>query len=409
MNKNILKIYAKLIIKSGVNLEKGQTLVIRADINAAPLVRETAEAAYKAGAANVIIKWGDEPLSVLGYQYRTAENLTDVPGYMVDERNEWADKKYPFVAIVSDDPDLLSGCDSGKVSAATRASAMAFKRWRDGELSNEFHWTIAAYPSAAWARKVFPGLSTAAAVRRLWDCIIKAVRLDAKDPIAAWQEHSARLGALCARLNGENIDRLHYKSSSGTDITVGLPEHYVFMGGSENGQDGRPFNANMPSEEVFTAPHRERVDGIVYATLPLSRQGRIIDKFWIRFEKGRVTDFGAEQGYDVLKNIIETDEGSHRLGEVALVPFDSPISGMGVLFYETLFDENASCHFALGGAYASSVTGGESMPENERLKIGLNVSHEHVDFMLGSRDLEITATRKSGSTFKVFENGNFAF
>lgn len=408
MNKSILTKYAKLIIKSGVNLEKGQTLVVRADVIAAPLVREVARCAYKNGAANVIVKWGDEQLDVLGYSHRTVENLTDIRPYTVAERDEWADKKYPFVAIVSDDPDLLASVDSGKVSASRRAAAAAFKRWRDGELAGEFHWTIVAYPSAAWAKKVFPDLSPARAVKELEGCIIKAVRLDAADPIAAWEEHSARLASLCARLNRENIASLRYVSGSGTDITVGLPDNYVFMGGSEKGQDGRMYNANMPTEEVFSAPHRDKVDGIVHATLPLSRQGKIIDKFWMRFESGRVVDFGAQQGYDVLKNIIETDEGSHRLGEVALVPYDSPIRQTGILFYETLFDENASCHFALGGAYASSVEGGENMREEERLAAGLNVSNEHVDFMIGSRDLEITATRKDGSVFKVFEKGNFA-
>lgn len=409
MKKTILNKYAKLIVKSGVSLRRGQTLVVRADIEAAELVRAVTEAAYKSGAENVIVKWGDEALTVLGYKYRTTESLTHIPQYMIDERDEWADKKYPFVAIVSDDPDLLSSCDGGKVSAAARASAAAFKRWRDGELASEFHWTIAAYPSPAWAKKVFPSLTGKAAVKALEDCIIKAVRLDAKDPVKAWKEHSARLSAVCARLNAENIASLHYTSELGTDLTVGLPENYVFMGGSEKGQDGRLFNANMPSEEVFTAPHREKADGIVYASLPLARQGRIIDKLWIKFESGRVSGFGAEKGYDVLKNIIETDEGSHRLGEVALVPFDSPIQNMGVLFCETLFDENASCHFALGGAYASSVTDGESMTEEQRLAAGLNVSHEHVDFMVGTRGLEITAARRDGSTFKVFSNGNFAF
>ena len=409
MNKTILKKYASLIIKSGVALKKGETLVLRADINACPLVRAVTERAYKSGAARVIVKWNDEALAPLEYKYRTKENLACVEQYAADERNDWAERKYPFVAILSGDPDLLSEADSDKVSAHMRAQGSAFKRWRDGELSNEFHWTIVAYPSEAWAKKVFPDLPKAAAVKKLEDCIISAVRLNEVDPADAWAAHSARLGGLCDRLNGERIARLHYKSGNGTDITVGLPENYVFMGGSEKGQDGCVFNANMPTEEVFTAPHKDTAEGIVYSTLPLARQGKIIDKFWIKFSRGRVVDFGAQQGYDVLKNIIETDEGSHRLGEVALVPYDSPIQNMGVLFYETLFDENASCHFALGGAYALSVAGGEKLSQADREAAGLNASNEHVDFMLGSADLEITATRTDGSTFKVFKNGSFSF
>ena len=409
MNKATLTKYADLIIRSGVNLKKGQTLVIRSDINAYPLVRAVCKKAYKRGAAKVIVKWSDEKLAQLDYTYQNVCTLGNVEQYIIDERNEWADKKFPFVAIVSDDPDALESCDSNKVSARIKAMSAATKRWRNAELANEFNWTIAAYPSKEWAAKVFPKEKISVAVKKLEDCIIKASRLDCCDAVGAWKEHSARLRKLCDKLNAANISSLHYKSANGTDITVGLPDNYVFLGGSEQGLSGVPFNANIPSEEIFTAPHRLHVDGIVYSTLPLARQGKIIDKFWLKFESGRVVDFAAEQGCDVLKNIIETDGGSHYLGEVALVPYDSPIQNMGVLFYETLFDENASCHFALGGAYASSVAGGEGMSEEQRFAAGLNESNEHVDFMVGSRDLEITAITKDGGTFKVMSGGNFAF
>ena len=410
MNKRDLEKYAELLIKTGVNLQKGEMLVISAPVLAADLVRATVKQAYKIGACNVNVLWNDDAISKMGYKYRSKKQLAEVPDWIVAQREYFIDKMIDYLVIISDDPENLKGIKPEKIAIARRATGKALKKFREYTSSNKIRWSIGAYPNKAWAKKMFPELPSNIGLIKLWDYIKKTVRLDEENPVLAWEEHQKMVENRCKVLNDAKITSFTYKNSKGTNLTVGMPKGYIFCGGAEEGSlDGVPFTANLPTEEVFSSPLKTSVNGKLVASMPLCRNGSIIKGFWFEFKDGRIVDYGAKEGYDNLKSIIETDEGSHYLGEIALVGYNSPIRNLDTLFYETLFDENASCHFAIGDCYPGCVTGGNDMTSEQLAEVGLNSSLEHVDFMVGTEDLSITATTEEGKTLVVFENGDWVF
>ena len=409
MNKVMLGKYADLIVKSGLNLQKGQILVISSPVDCAGFTREIAEAAYMAGAKDVVINWRDDMFSRIRYLHAPEEVFEVYPEWKKEFYVSYSRQGAAFLSIDNDDPEIMKGVNPERIVKSTRAGQTAIKEYRERLMSNKNPWCIVAIPSAAWAKKVFPNLTEAEAVERLWEEIFRTVRVDAEDTDAAWKEHKSRLKDRMDFLNSNSFKLLHYKNSMGTDLKVELPDDHIWIGGSDYTPEGIEFIANMPTEEVFTLPKKSGVNGRVVSTKPLSYNGSIIDEFSLSFKDGRIVDFSAVKGYDSLKSIIETDEGSHFLGEVALVPFDSPISRSGILFYNTLFDENASCHFAIGKAYCVCLEKGVSMTEEELNRLEVNDSLTHVDFMIGSLDLEIMGVTAEGREVQIFRNGNFAF
>lgn len=408
MDKKTLIKYAELMVKKGVNLQKGEMLVVSAPINAADLVREVVKTAYKSGAKTVEVQWSDEKIARLGYRYRSKKQLAIVPDWVVRQKDYYIEQKIAYLVIISDDPENLKGINPEKVAIARRATGKALEKFRDYTGSSKIRWSIAAYPNKEWAKKMFPELPANIALKKQWEYIAKTVRLDTEDALKAWDEHQANLERRCNVLNTANIKTFRYKNRYGTDFTVDMPEGYIFAGGAEKGAlDGIMFTANMPTEEVFSCPDRRTANGKLVAAMPLCRNGQIISGFWFEFKDGKIVDFGASEGYDNLKSIIETDEGSRYLGEIALVGYNSPIRELNTMFYETLFDENASCHFAIGDCYPTCVAGGGDMTKEQLLEKGLNNSIEHVDFMVGTEDLTITAIKRDGSEMKVFENGDW--
>ena len=405
----LLRKYAELIVKSGLSVKEGQIVCVSALIEAAPLTRLVAEAAYAAGAREVVVRWSDEAVQRLKYEHAPLSQFEEVPEWFSAYNNGYAAEGACFLTIDAADPDAMSGVDPKKASAWVKASHTACKPFYDGLDLAKNRWCIAAAPSPKWACKVFPGLPEEEAVSRLWAAILKAVRVEETgDPVAAWEEHHKSFQERIRTLNSLQLDRLHYQNSLGTDITIVMPEGHCWAGGGAETTDGVSFFPNMPTEEIFASPDRSRADGTVYSALPLNYHGSLIDRFWLRFAGGKVVDFGAETGYDVLKAILETDEGASHLGEVALVPARSPISEMGILFYNTLFDENAACHFAVGKGFAECLEGGLALSEEEQAARGLNDSAAHVDFMIGTPDLSITGYTKDGKAVPIFTDGNWA-
>lgn len=405
----MLKKYAELLVKQGVNLQKDQELVIDSSIECYELVREIAKAAYQAGAKDVIVHYTDEKISRLRYENCNREHFENIPQYLVELRNQYALRHAAIITITSSDPEAMKGIDPLKIQTWSSAMHKACQTFYDHLDLGIDRWCIAGAPSLAWANKVFPDMSDKEAVQALWQAIFKVTRCDHNDPIEAWNDHRRSFERRVKILNEKKIKSLHYTNSLGTDLTIGLNDKYLFAGGGSYTTDGVYSFPNIPTEEIFTSPNKKSVDGIVYSAMPLNYNGNIIDEFTITFKDGRIVDYSAKQGYDVLKSIIETDEGSHYLGEVALVPYDSPIRNMGILFYNTLFDENASCHLAIGRGFSECIEDGLTMNKEQLLEKGINDSLTHVDFMIGTDDLSIIATLDDGEEFVVFENGNFAF
>lgn len=409
MQKSILKKYAELLVGTGVNLQKGETLVVSSPIGAADLAEEIALCAYRKKAANVEMLWSDEKIARMGYRYRTKRSLSEVPEWVIAQRKHFIEKKIAYLVILSDDPENLKGIDPEKTAAARRARAKALAEFREYTSSNKIRWCIGSYPNKAWAKKMFPDLSAREAVKKQWEYIAKTMRLDAEDHVAAWEEHQKNLERRSAVLNGAKIRSFTYRNSLGTDFTVAMPKGYIFCGGAEKSvPDGIPFTANMPTEEVFSCPDYRTANGKLVASKPLCRNGQMIRDFWFEFKDGKIVGYGAKEGYENLKSIVETDEGSRSLGEIALVGYHSPIQSLGAMFYETLFDENASCHFAIGDCYPCCIEGGGDMTEEQLKEKGLNHSLEHVDFMVGTEDLSIVAEKENGEKLVVFENGDWA-
>lgn len=409
MNKTMLGKYADLIIKAGINLQKGQMLVINSPIDCACFTRQIAQIAYKAGAKDVVINWRDDLFSRTRFLLAPEEVFEDYPEWKKEFYISYSRQGAAFLSIEDYDPEIMKGVNPERMLKGIRTSQTAVKEYRDRLMSNKNPWCVVAIPSAAWAKKVFPDLSEVEAIERLWEEIFRTVRVDTENPYAAWKEHKSNLKRSMDFLNSNNFKLLHYKNSIGTDLRIELPDDHIWIGGSDYTPEGLEFIANMPTEEVYTLPKKSGVNGKVVSTKPLSYNGNVIDEFSLTFKAGRIVDFSAVKGYDTLKSIIETDEGSHFLGEVALVPFDSPISKSGILFYNTLFDENASCHFAIGKAYCVCLKKGENMTEEDLGRLEVNDSITHVDFMIGSHDLEITGVTAEGRKVPVFGNGNFVF
>ncbi len=408
MRKSQLQKYAKLIAKVGLNVKKGQTVFIAAELDQPEFVTMVVEECYKAGASEVFVEWSHQPIEKISSNFRSLESLSTL--------KPWAKAKWEFKAqnyscrlfIESEDPDGLNGVDQEKMSAARRALYPQVKPFRLA-LENKHQWCIAAVPGKAWAKKVFPHLSEKKAVEEMWRVILQASRADGKNPIKAWKEHNADLDARCQYLNNLHLKYLEYKSGNGTDIKIELNPDGVFCGGNEKTLKGRVFNPNIPTEEVFTSPKAGGAEGIVYSTKPLSYMGELIENFSLRFENGKVTQAKAEKGEAHLKEMVSMDEGAGKLGEVALIPYHSPISESGVLFYNTLFDENASCHFALGHGFNECLKGFEKYTDEECKQRGINDSMIHVDFMLGAKDTSIVGITENGERVQIFKDGDWAF
>jgi aminopeptidase len=400
--------YAELAVNVGVNIQQGQPLYIAASLEAAPLVRLIAKKAYENGAKQVHVDWTDDEISRLRFELAPEDSFSEFPAWKVQEREQLAEQGAAFLSIVSQSPDLLKGIDSKRISAAQKATGTALSKYRQLVQSDKVSWSVIAAPSKAWAAKVFPKLAEAEQVDALWEAIFKAVRADLEQPVEAWLAHDETLHTKVDYLNNKKYAKLHYTSPN-TDLEVALPDGHLWCGAGSVNEKGFSFMANMPTEEVFTVPHKNGVNGYVSSTKPLSYGGNIIDDFKLTFEDGKITDVSAAQGEDVLKQLIESDEGSHYLGEVALVPHQSPISASNILFYNTLFDENASNHFAIGSAYAFCLEGGKAMSSDELKDHGLNQSITHVDFMVGSAEMDIDGILADGTREPIFRSGNWAF
>lgn len=403
-----LQKYAELLVKVGLNVQEKEPVYIQASIDASEFVHLVVEEAYKIGAEDVKVRYNDDRIAQLKYQYEPEAFFENVKQYDIDEKMDYLARKAAFLSIVSSSPDSLKDADPNKIRKSMVANGKAFKDYMVAVQSDRMSWCVASYPSVGWAKMMFPELSDDEAVNKLLETILKTVRVDQEDPVKAWEDHDHLLHEKADYLNNKKYKALHYKSE-GTDLTIELPDGQYWSGASSVNSKGNSFVANMPTEEVFTAPHKNGVNGTVSNTLPLSYSGNIIDDFTLTFKDGVVVDYKAGVGEEILKSILETDEGSKRLGEVALVPVDSPISNMNTLFYNTLFDENASCHIALGSAYAFCIEGGKDMSAEQLAENGLNDSTTHVDFMIGSKDLSIDGILENGEKEPVFRDGNWAF
>lgn len=409
MNNTFLEKYAELVVKTGINIQKNQILVISSPIECAFFTRKIAEIAYKEGAKDVVINWGDELFSKIRFLNAPEEVFEEFPEWQKEFYLSYVNQGAAFLSISASDPELMKDVNPERMLKARRTSSVALAEYREKLMSNKNVWSIVSVPTKAWATKVFPNLSEEEAINKLWEYIFKAVRADKEDPVLAWEEHKNNLKKNISFLNNNKFEYLKYKNSLGTDLKIELPEGHIWLGGSDYTPDGLEFIANMPTEEVFTLPKKDGVNGTVVSSMPLNSNGNLIENFSITFENGKIVDFKAEKGYDTLKSIISTDEGSHYLGEIALVPYDSPISNLKTIFFNTLFDENASCHLAIGNAYPVCIKDGEEMSKEELDKNGVNSSLTHVDFMVGTKDLQIIGVTSEGNEIQIFKDGNFAF
>lgn len=409
MNKSFLIKYASLAVNIGVNIQKDNILVISSPIETAEFARLITEEAYKSGAKDVIVHYGDQKLTKIKLENSSLETISNIPEWQAESYNYYARQEACFISISASDPDGLKGVPVEKIGASQKARTSALKEYFDNSMSNKCRWCVLSVPTLSWAKKVFPKVSDDEAMESLWDVIFKTVRVDTENPVNAWEKHNAYLEEKIKFMNNNNFKSVHLKSANGTDLNIELPEGHIWAGGSEGDVNGIPFNANIPTEEVFTLPKKTGVNGIVYSSKPLSYGGNLIDNFSITFKDGKAIDFTAETGYDVLKQMLESDEGAKYLGEVAFVPYNSPISNSKLIFFNTLFDENAACHLAFGRAYESCVKDADKYSEEELEKIGVNNSVIHVDFMIGTSDLEITGINKNGEAIQIFSNGNWAF
>ena len=407
MKKTVMRSYAKLIVRVGANVQKGQEVRVFASLDQPEFIKMLAEECYKAGASRVTVDWNYPELTKLSARYMKLRDLSETREWEKARMQDMVDHLPVRIFIESEDPDGLRGINP-KYFKAFAARIKISKPYRDA-IDNKHQWCIAAVPGEAWAKKVHPELSKRAAVEQLWKDILYTARADGEDPIADWEEHNRDLKARSKYLNDLHLRELRYHSANGTDFKVGLIPTAEFHAGRDTTMQGVVYDPNMPTEEVFTSPDRRTAEGIVYATKPLSYQGQLIENFSIRFEKGRAVEVKAEKGQDVLEQIISMDEGCHYLGECALVPKESPIHQSGLLFYNTLFDENAACHLALGFGFDECVKGFENMTKEELYEIGVNDAGNHTDFMIGSDDLSIDGVDEHGNVHPIFRNGTWAF
>lgn len=403
-----LRAYARLLIRTGCALKEGQILMLTAPVNAAPFARMVAEEAWSAGAGEVLVEWEDDVTTRLRYLHAPMSAFETVPEWRRVLLNGSARDGAAFLILEGDDPDGMKGIDPARFSARARANRRDCKEFYDGMDLGRNVWCIAGAATPAWAKKVFPDLPETEAVEKLWRAILSTARADGADPAQDWADHSAALQRRITLLNERAFDALRYSSSNGTDFTVGLNPGHIWAGGGARLVDDTAYFPNMPTEEIFTSPDRDRAEGVVYSALPLSYQGGMIQDFWVRFEKGRAVECGAREGQALLQSILDTDEGGRHLGEVALVPHHSPIAQSGILFYSTLYDENAACHLALGRGFPECIQGGLEMDEKALADAHINLSATHVDFMIGTPDLSIVGIMKDGTEVPVFQDGDWA-
>ncbi len=408
MKKTVMQKYARLIARKGINVKKGQEVIVSASLDQPEFVKMVVEECYRAGASKVTVEWSYQPITKLHYRYRSLKTLSTFEKWEIEKLEHKCETLPATIYIESDDPDGLKGIDQTKVSKASQAKYPIIKPYHD-KMDNKYQWCIAAVPGEAWAKKVFPGERTSKAVEKLWNAILYTSRADGDDPVKAWEEHNADLKTRFEYLNSLGIESLHYTASNGTDFTVGLIPDALFMGGSEFTLGGTEFNPNIPSEEVFTSPMKGKAEGVVHATRPLSYRGELIENFSVRFENGKAVEVHAEKGEELLKQMISMDENAAYLGECALVPFDSPIRNSEITFFNTLFDENACCHLAFGRGFENCIKDFDKYTLEECREKGINDSLIHVDFMIGSEDLNITAHTRGGKDVAIFKDGNWAF
>ena len=402
-----MEYFAELTVRIGANMQKGQEVVIRCDVNCADFAHLIAEKAYQFGAKKVMMQWRDEILSRLTILNADKETLCEIPQYSIDQSQYYIDHKVCLISISAGNPNIFKGCDPDKLAAMSKASSKAMAFFRKATMSNYLRWTIVSVPTPAWANQVFPDLPTDQAIDKMWNAIGHIMRLDTEDPTAAWQQHIATLKRRAAYLTEQNFEYMHLYNAAGTDLSVGLATDHIWIAAEEEGQDGVPFTANMPTEEVFTAPHCRKINGKVVNALPLVENGNVIDNFSLTFKDGKVIDYSAETGYDTLKSLLESDEGALSLGEIALIGKNSPIAESGILFFNTLFDENASCHLALGQSYPTTVKDGNDLTEDQLNERGMNKSMKHVDFMIGTKDINIDGITYDGKKVAIFRDGEW--
>lgn len=407
MKKTVLREYAKLIVRRGVNVQKGQEVVIYAGLDQPEFVAMVVEEAYKAKAKKVSVEWSYQPLEKLHYRYRSLKTLGTVEEWQKAKQEYFCENLPCRIYLESDDPDGLKGINQEKMAKARQMQYPILKPYRDRR-ENKEQWCIAAVPGAAWAKKVFPGMRTSTAMEKLWEAILTTSRVD-EDPMAAWNAHNADLQSRCDYLNSLHIQSLHYTADNGTDLTVGMIPQAKWCGGGETSLQNIFFNPNIPTEECFITPMKGQAEGIVYSSKPLSYRGQLIDGFSIRFENGKVAEVHAQQGEELLKTMVAMDEGAAYLGECALVPQRSPIAESGLLFYNTLFDENAACHLALGMGFADTIVDFQNKTLDECRALGVNDSMIHEDFMIGCDSMNIDAICQDGKVVPIFRSGNWAF
>lgn len=407
MKKSVLRAYARLIAESGVNVQKGQEVFITAGLDQPEFVAMVVEECYRRKAKKVVVDWNYQPLTRLHVRHQSLTTMSTLDNYEAARWQHYVDTIPCRIYLESDDPDGLRGVNQEKMAKAQQKKYPIIKGYRD-QIENKYQWCIAAVPGVKWAKKLFPELRASQAVEKLWEAILHTSRVD-DDPVAAWDAHNKDLKSRCDYLNGLGIRELQYRASNGTDLRVGMIPEAQFCGGGETSLQGIFFNPNIPTEECFISPKRGVAEGIVYSSKPLSYQGQLIDRFWIRFREGKAAEWGAEENEALLTKLITMDEGSAYLGECALVPFNSPINETGILFYNTLFDENACCHLALGMGFADTIRDFEHKTLDECRALGVNDSMIHEDFMIGTADLSIDALCEDGRTVPLFRNGTWAF
>ena len=407
MKKNVLREYARLIAKKGVNIQDGQEVWITASLDQPEFVEMLVKECYALGAKEVVVDWQHNPLTVLDSKYMSQSTMNKFKDWQIEKMKYQAQVLPARIYLDSDDPDGLKNARQDKIAQEKMAKYPIRKPYIDA-MDNRYQWCICAVPSVAWAKKVFPNERASVAVEKLWQAILYTSRAEST-PIENWNKHNADVHSKCDYLNSLNLKYLQYSSSNGTSLKVELLENADFLAGSEKTLQGVEFNPNIPSEEVFTTPKAGSVEGIVYATKPLSYQGALIENFWIKFQDGKVSEIYAEKNESLLKQMISMDEGAKMLGECALVPQNSPISNSGILFYNTLFDENASCHLALGRGFSNCIKDFEKYLQEDFDKMGVNTSMIHVDFMIGSDDMDIVGITKDGKKIQIFKDGNWAF
>ncbi|MDD3225090.1 MAG: aminopeptidase [Clostridium sp.] len=407
MNINYLKNYAKLIVKTGVNIQNNQILVVKSPVECAYFTRTVAEIAYKEGAREVVIDWNDEKLSRIKYINAKDDVFDEFPKWREEFYNYYVRKGAAFLSISASDPEIMKGVDVNKIVRLSKASSSALSEYRNRLMNDTNSWCVVGVPTKAWAKKVFKDCSEDEAVEKLWNAVFKTSRVDNSNAIKAWEAHNKSFIHKMDFLNKNRFKYIVYSNSLGTDLKIELPKDHLWLGGSSFNSEGIEFMANIPTEEVFTLPLKTGVNGKVVSSKPLNLNGSLIENFSLTFKDGRIVSFTAEKGYDSLKRLIETEDASHYLGEVALVPYDSPISNSNILFYSTLFDENVSCHLAIGDAYPTCLKNSKNMSRSELDKAGVNHSIEHVDFMVGTKDLNIIGIKEDGSKLDIFRDGNF--